>query len=797
MNKMMLKKVMSGIIASLMLMSSSLLSALEVFAEETSINDIPIVESTDLKNVVLSKEDVIEYLDYEQLVDNKHIERIYSKENSLDTVVFLNEDGSETAYIFDENVKYINEVGEVADKSNMLYDVKETKGKLCNYSFATYDNDIRSYFPKSLSVDDGILVESDNQTIELTPLIKKSIEVKEIDGSVLYYNAFGENTALKYTPLFNGYKEDIILEEYVDKELKFVLNPNGLSPVISDGTVKLLDSSEEVVAVINPIYAYDSNVEECKITLNNHFKIEPMPDDKFVLTIVVDNEFLKSPDTVYPVIIDPTVTFNATGTGTSKSILDTPIYNGNAVSYQTAGVNPTAILGYVDSSYGSGRLLMRFPGLATQFFWNSEYTITSASLTLKDVSGLENSSYIYAYNYTGENWNENSTYSSSKWNGIGTALSCINFSYPDKTLRSFMITSAVQSWKNDNNALNKGLILINDESETDISKRKIISTTEGTTKPYLSITYSNTPSRTIDDGIYYIRNKHSNKYLNIDNNGTTNRTPVTQFGYHGDKNQRFNVTYGSDGYYSIRPMNISDQTMAIDLQSSSLANADGTDAQIWTYSSNYNEQKFLITSAVGGGYQIGTKSSNGEKVLEVENSSNADNAIVQIRQYSDTRTNDNWIFEEVNFGSAPNYDDIAVGEIRPPNCGGFALRLTDLVSDLQLELPQWSSVEACAIKTKEIFDGLDLGREIRIIYDYDTPTFPIADNEYRVAIRVRTTSSGYPNWDYHYQIQLDDGSWAHKQGGLASEKLGFVNPSRTEAWAHGYNSNVLYFAVTY
>ena len=186
-----------------------------------------------------------------------------------------------------------------------------------------------------------------------------------------------------------------------------------------------------------------------------------------------------------------------------------------------------------------------------------------------------------------------------------------------------------------------------------------------------------------------------------------------------------------------------------------------------------------------------------EKVLEVENSSNADNAIVQIRQYSDTRTNDNWIFEEVNFGSAPNYDDIAVGEIRPPNCGGFALRLTDLVSDLQLELPQWSSVEACAIKTKEIFDGLDLGREIRIIYDYDTPTFPIADNEYRVAIRVRTTSSGYPNWDYHYQIQLDDGSWAHKQGGLASEKLGFVNPSRTEAWAHGYNSNVLYFAVTY
>ncbi len=152
--------------------------------------------------------------------------------------------------------------------------------------------------------------------------------------------------------------------------------------------------------------------------------------------------------------------------------------------------------------------------------------------------------------------------------------------------------------------------------------------------------------RYIADGVYYIRNLNSNKYIDINWGRTDNGTEVIQYGYNGGLNQQFKVTRESDGYYSIKPMHC--QTSAIDLRSASEANTNGTDAQIYTYSSGYTEQKFTITNAVGGGFQIGTAASGGRKVLEVTNSSLTSGEIIQIWDYSNTRMNDNWTFERVS-----------------------------------------------------------------------------------------------------------------------------------------------------
>lgn len=121
--------------------------------------------------------------------------------------------------------------------------------------------------------------------------------------------------------------------------------------------------------------------------------------------------------------VDPTVTINATGSGSSKTILDTPIYNGSDVTNITAGANTSAVIGYVGTlngvQYGSGRLLMRFPGLMNQSFMSDyNYTITAATLYMKEASGLSTSASIAAHMYTGPDWNESTTYSSSIWNGV-------------------------------------------------------------------------------------------------------------------------------------------------------------------------------------------------------------------------------------------------------------------------------------------------------------------------------------------------------------------------------------------
>lgn len=151
--------------------------------------------------------------------------------------------------------------------------------------------------------------------------------------------------------------------------------------------------------------------------------------------------------------------------------------------------------------------------------------------------------------------------------------------------------------------------------------------------------------RAVADGVYYIRNLNSGKYLDISWSGTANGTEVIQFGYNGGLNQQFRVNLEDDGYYTIKPMHC--PSSAIDLRSESGADTNGTDAQLYTYC-KANEQKFTIDDAAGGGFKIGTKCSNGKKVLEVTNSSLDSRAIVQIWENSDTRTNDNWVFEKVN-----------------------------------------------------------------------------------------------------------------------------------------------------
>jgi len=151
--------------------------------------------------------------------------------------------------------------------------------------------------------------------------------------------------------------------------------------------------------------------------------------------------------------------------------------------------------------------------------------------------------------------------------------------------------------------------------------------------------------RYIADGVYCIRNLNSGKYMDINWARTADGTEVIQYGFHGDLNQQFKVTRESDGYYSIKPMHC--QSSALDLRSVSGANSNGTDAQIRTFR-NYTEQKFTITNAVGGGFQIGTAASGGRKVLEVTNSSHNDCEIIQIWDYSTSRMNDNWAFERVS-----------------------------------------------------------------------------------------------------------------------------------------------------
>lgn len=473
-------KVMSVILASVFVFSS--VSITSVGAQEESNN------TNHAYNVAE------ELVDENLMKSNHNLTRLYSKETSLDTIIYSNSDGTETVYMFDEPVKYTDAAGNVVDKSNILYEVKDDP---CNGGISAYANkfnNIRTYFPETLTTDNGVTLVANGETLEMTPNNSFQSKSSRRNNTVIYSNAFGNNTSLQYSPELNGFKEELVLDAYSGNQFSYTLETNGLIPVIDGQSVKLLTKTDEEFAVINPIFVYDSS-DDPNITLNNKYELRYITDDKYELTTVIDDSFLLSETTIYPVVVDPTVTVYASGSGTAKTIIDTPIYNGSAVSGQTAGVNPTSVLGYVDSAYGSGRLLIRFPGLANQTFWNYNYTIVDASVTFREVSGLYDTSSIGVYEYTGESWNEYSTYSASRWNGYGTFQTSQSFSYPNQIVGTFNITNMAKIWQSSPERFNRGLMFKNLDSETNISKRKIFYTTEGSIKPYITVTYN---TRTVE-----------------------------------------------------------------------------------------------------------------------------------------------------------------------------------------------------------------------------------------------------------------------------------------------------------
>lgn len=219
-------KVISTILASVFVFSSVSITGIRAQELNNNVYDHNVAEELVDKNLMKS---------------NHNITRLYSKETSLDTIIYGNSDGTETAYMFDEPVKYIDEAGNVVDKSNRLY---KTTLNLCNDSNPAYVNkfnDIRTYFPETLTTDNGITLIANNESIKMTPNKKIQSKASKSNNTVLYPNVFGYNTSLQYAPELNGFKEELILDSYSGNRFSYTLDTNGLTPVVEGKSVKIFN----------------------------------------------------------------------------------------------------------------------------------------------------------------------------------------------------------------------------------------------------------------------------------------------------------------------------------------------------------------------------------------------------------------------------------------------------------------------------------------------------------------------------------------------------------------------------
>ena len=111
-----MKKKCIGFLVVLVMLLQASAGAADV-QQAAAVEPAPVEETTEL-GLVLA--DIPEAMSAEQTVEAGHVERLREEEQEPNTAVFRNSDGTNTLYIFSEDIWYENEQGEKVDYSTEL-----------------------------------------------------------------------------------------------------------------------------------------------------------------------------------------------------------------------------------------------------------------------------------------------------------------------------------------------------------------------------------------------------------------------------------------------------------------------------------------------------------------------------------------------------------------------------------------------------------------------------------------------------------------------------------------------------
>lgn len=481
------------------------------------------IEKNEEEQRRLERETVPEIIGFEEAKSKKHIERMYEEEGSkLNSVIFKNEDGSRTEYIFDYPVKYIDKKGEIKDISLEIADSEEEGIK-----YETAKGGAIAKFPEELK--DGINLEGNDTEISLVPhvpILENDVNmldvsntneeefVERIDNKTISYE-YDDNTTIEYSLTYTGFKEDIVVREYTGQtEYEFTLYTNGLKLKKIEDSYYLVDENSVIKATIGDIIIFTA--DEKNNTIGTLEAEEIVEKQEYFMTIVLDKDYLADEKTKYPIRIDPTVEINYDNNG-SGAIEDVTIN-----SLQGSSGSSGSLMVGLRETYGISRILMKFPGLNISGL-GSNVEITNATVEIRDLmcqsTGLTVSCYVFA----GNSWSESTAnWSNVSPNSISTYLSANTISYANgKNMStahrySFDITKAVQGWKVQNYSQSKGIIFKTTssvENGSTYNYKTFASYNRSTYKPSLSVTYRTISSGSLANGTYYFNNYYHGSYL--------------------------------------------------------------------------------------------------------------------------------------------------------------------------------------------------------------------------------------------------------------------------------------------
>jgi len=342
-----------------------------------------------------------------------------------------------------ENITAIN--GYKANKSDVSITLANSasQSKLTSISKGEYSVSI---IPLSLNTSSKVVV--NNTTAKPTLSSKPTIE----EASKLY----NHTSSVKYTNLFNGadleyvlsgskLKENIIVNEKASSYVySFNLNLTGLYAVLNeDGSISLIgNNTDKIEFTIPKGYMFDAagNYSE-----NVTYTLTSKPNGNYTLTVTADSEWINSDEIVFPVTVDPTISYRQTD---MISVALSSDGQRTKNSYIKVGQNNT-------TKYESYWKATNLPTVPANAYIN-DVTLT---LNYNHDGTIPGSQYIYAYQPASD-WDQDTV----QYNVINTNVIAYfkldTSAVTDAPCHALDITELAKSWFSGGN--NYGLLLRSD-----------------------------------------------------------------------------------------------------------------------------------------------------------------------------------------------------------------------------------------------------------------------------------------------------------------------------------------------
>ena len=320
--------------------------------------------------------------------------------------------------------------------------------------------------------------------------IKDIYDKKQTKKVGMKYKSKDNKFAYEYISSEQGVKENIILDEVPNSNVfSFSLELKGAIAKKDKSVegISFYNEDEDIVGGIQIPFMNDATGKA--YSENITYTLTDLGEGKYTVDMTVSEEYLKDKHRVYPVTIDPTVTW----TGTTY-MYDTYVANN---SYKNENFYSSSVTllraGMLPSGSATTRSLLHWPKIPSTV--NDKY-ISSANLSLYETGTGSSGSTVRAYRVS-KAWNK----STVTWADQPTVDSSCYATFTTKgtagSVNTASVKTFVQDIANESNT-NYGLMLRN-TSESSTSKYvgyyNSRYTANAAYKPKLQIVYADRPSR--------------------------------------------------------------------------------------------------------------------------------------------------------------------------------------------------------------------------------------------------------------------------------------------------------------